>query len=129
MKVTFRQIREGKTLSLAECFTMEYRMSQAFMVGARMPVVCFPHFPFISGGCFFSQQRDQDFYEGIRSRLWHPLLAQTYTNTNVYVCVCGRVVLIDRDNNPAWKHKRIEDVTAAEVDVHFQPLENDLILV
>ncbi len=41
--------------------------------------------------------------------------------------VCG-AVLIDRDNNPKWKHARLEDVTEADVAAHFAPVDNDLIL-
>jgi len=33
-----------------------------------------------------------------------------------------RAVLVDKDHTPRWQHRRIEDVTAAEVDAYFAPL-------
>ncbi len=50
-------------------------------------------------------------------------------NEHTYQHPHGRgAVLIDRDNNPKWKHARIEDVTEADVAAHFAPVDNDLVL-
>ncbi len=32
LQITFRQLREGARLTVEECFRMEYRISQRFMV-------------------------------------------------------------------------------------------------
>ena len=44
LKITFRQIRSGKTLDFAECFKMEFRLTQRIM-------------------------KEKDFYEGVRALL------------------------------------------------------------
>ena len=48
--------------------------------------------------------RGEDFYEGVRA------------------------VIIDKDNAPRWRPARLSDVTAAEVERHFAPLEHELAL-
>lgn len=72
-KVTFQQVRLGKTLSMDENMRMEWR------IASRMP-------------------KGHDFYEGVRA------------------------LIVDKDNKPAWKPARLEDVTAAEVEAYFRPL-------
>ncbi|XP_071941610.1 3-hydroxyisobutyryl-CoA hydrolase, mitochondrial-like [Antedon mediterranea] len=54
----------------------------------------------IAEGCL----RGHDFYEGVRA------------------------LLVDKDNNPKWNPKTIEEVTDEMVESHFRQLDNDLIL-
>ncbi|XP_033114729.1 3-hydroxyisobutyryl-CoA hydrolase, mitochondrial-like [Anneissia japonica] len=54
----------------------------------------------IAEGCL----RGHDFYEGVRA------------------------LLVDKDNQPHWNPKSIEEVTDEIVESHFRPLEDDLIL-
>ncbi|XP_068101038.1 3-hydroxyisobutyryl-CoA hydrolase, mitochondrial isoform X2 [Hyperolius riggenbachi] len=78
LKMTFRQLKLGSTLTLQDVLIMEYRLSQACM-------------------------RGHDFYEGVRA------------------------VLIDKDQNPKWKPRRLEDVTNEYLDSCFASLgSNDL---
>jgi enoyl-CoA hydratase len=70
MRIAFRQIRRGKSLSFNECMRMEYR---------------------IANGCI----RGHDFYEGVRA------------------------VVIDKDQAPAWRPARLEDVGDSDVDSYF----------
>lgn len=66
MKLSFRQLREGRALSFDDCMTMEYRLSQACMAG-------------------------QDFYEGIRAVLvdkdhdpkWNPASLKDVTDESI----------------------------------------------
>jgi enoyl-CoA hydratase len=46
----------------------------------------------------------EDFYEGIRA------------------------VIVDKDNRPRWRPARLSEVTAAEVDRHFAPVDDELVL-
>ncbi len=48
--------------------------------------------------------RGWDFYEGVRA------------------------VIIDKDNTPRWRPATLSDVTAAEVERHFAPLDRELVL-
>lgn len=80
MKVTFRQLLEGSKMGFADVFTMEYRLSQRFMLG-------------------------HDFHEGCRA------------------------ILIEKDQKPAWKPSKFEDVTDEMVDKYFEPLPGDEDLV
>lgn len=66
LKVTFRQLREGRNKSLASCFQMEYRITQTMM-------------------------QKQDFYSGVRSMLitrdmkpqWSPATLEEVTEAMV----------------------------------------------
>lgn len=77
LKVTLRQIRYGRSLSLAECLSMEYRMAQHFM-------------------------RGQDFFEGVRAM----------------------VIERKRKQAPAWSPPRLEDVSEADVEAYFAPVQD-----
>jgi enoyl-CoA hydratase len=46
----------------------------------------------------------EDFYEGIRA------------------------VIIDKDNRPRWRPAALAEVTEAEIDRHFAPLADELVL-
>jgi enoyl-CoA hydratase len=48
--------------------------------------------------------RGEDFYEGVRA------------------------VIIDKDNAPRWRPASLSEVTAAEVERHFAPLDRELVL-
>lgn len=69
MKITFRQLKEGATMSLKDTFTMEYRLSQACM-------------------------RGHDFFEGVRAVLidkdqspkWDPATLEEVTDEYVNSC-------------------------------------------
>jgi enoyl-CoA hydratase/carnithine racemase len=73
LKVAFRQIREGRGRSMADCMNMEFRILNRMLAG-------------------------HDFYEGIRA------------------------VVIDKDNQPAWRPATLEEVSAEAVDAYFAPL-------
>ncbi len=67
--MTFRQIREGKKKTLEECFAMEYRLAQRFMVrlaheadGVHARVRASSH----ARG---PQRKGSDFFEGVRALL------------------------------------------------------------
>jgi hypothetical protein len=103
LKVVFRQLSEGISKDAEECFKMEYRMSQRFVVS----VICFSrsarfiHFdsprPLFLLSCLLAcWQRGVDFYEGIRA------------------------VLIDKDKKPNWNPKTLAEVTDKDVDEYFQ---------
>jgi enoyl-CoA hydratase/carnithine racemase len=68
--VTMAQLRRGRSLDLAACLAMEYRMARHFLASS-------------------------DFAEGVRA------------------------LLVDKDKRPAWRHARIEDVAAAEIEACF----------
>lgn len=69
LKITFKQLQQGATMSLQEVLVMEYRLSQACMKG-------------------------QDFYEGVRAVLidkdqspkWNPSTLEEVTEQNVDTC-------------------------------------------
>lgn len=44
MKVTHRELMEGAKLTFAECFKMEYRLSQGCMVGTKIHTTLIAHF-------------------------------------------------------------------------------------
>jgi enoyl-CoA hydratase len=39
-----------------------------------------------------------------------------------------RAVIVDKDQKPVWKPRRIEDLDAAAIEAHFAPLADDLVL-
>ena len=73
MKITLQQLKRGATLSFADCFTMEYRMTQQCMVSASQgPLslnLMLAHLIADTLTLFYNifPQRDKDFYEGIRA--------------------------------------------------------------
>jgi len=51
------------------------------------------------------------------------IVSRICRGTNFYEGV--RATIIDKDQKPAWKPARIDDVTVAEVDAIFAPLGGD----
>ncbi len=80
LAVTMVQLERGRSLDLAACLAMEYRMVHRFLAGG-------------------------EFAEGVRA------------------------LLVDKDKRPRWRHARIEDVPADEVEACFAALpDGELVL-
>ena len=96
LKVTLRQLLEGAKINFSEVFTMEYRLSQRFML-------------------------DHDFHEGCRaSNTW---LCYFFGNQlNVLTLRVFIAVLIEKDRKPLWQPSQLEDVTEEMVNKYFEPL-------
>ena len=77
MKVALEQYKRGKTLSLADAFRLEYRLSLNFMQGV-------------------------DFFEGFRA------------------------LLVDKDKDPKWQYKALNDVSDELVQSFFQPFSRGI---
>lgn len=74
LKISFRELREGRRLSFDECMRMEFRMVARAMQG-------------------------HDLFEGVRA------------------------AIIDKDKTPAWQPSALADVSGADVDAYFMPLD------
>ena len=82
-QVTLRQIRYGRSLSLAECLSMEYRMAQHFM-------------------------RGQDFFEGVRAMVCHGVCVCVCVCVGVCVCVeREREITRERERDPVCDPSRV----------------------
>lgn len=77
LKVTFRQLKENRTMNFDQCLQLDYRLTTHCLT-------------------------THDFYEGIRA------------------------ALIDKDRNPKWNPASLEEISDADVEKFFSPLEKEL---
>lgn len=75
VKLTFAQLRRGRSLSLRDCMRLEWRICNHVALG-------------------------HDFYEGVRA------------------------VIIDKDHKPKWQPARLEDVSDADIEKYFMPVQD-----
>lgn len=133
LKITFRQLQAGASLSLPEVLAMEFRLSQACLVSgplvpryvpskARDLTLSFPPPAY--------PQRGADFYEGVRAGesrrrsdgVPAPVRRLPHLVFFVSFFVLCHLVLVDKDQSPRWKPPTLEEVSDQTVERCFSPL-------